>query len=609
MWKWIVGCGFVLAAFGCASDVGEPIRGATSGIVNGRPTTDDPWAVAVVNLGFSGQGGLCSGSLVGNYGVVTAKHCVYRERSDGRWEATPVNELLVLVASDVTTSSGVMQRAEVHSVVSTPGVYSDADLNNGTDIAVVLLKSRFTGVTPIGVATSLPSSGAAARILGFGRTNDNEADDTSGVKHTGNTSILRAGSALIEAGGTSWTCQGDSGGPLLVSNRLVGVTSFGVGGCGTRSRHYFVSVPRHSAMVAMAQTFEPPCEPTTEVCNGIDDDCDGDVDPGCLGLGETCADDGDCGSSLCTTVDGAQVCARACDPRAAVAQCPFGFHCEATGCGTGVCAAGEGGVPDGEACTSNVECASGRCATVGGVARCGRQCNVGAEDCAPGLACEPEADGCGTCAPYDVVTVPLPFGAPCEGDGDCASGQCVSGEGAGGDFCTRSCGETGCGNGFHCRAGTCVRGALVPPGEACIHPDDCASGTSCVTVGPEQFCLADCGEGCEEGFSCEATASGMHCVPAGLSLGEPCASSEECRSGICAGVCTRICDSLACPEGFACTPAGDVSGCFPSSEPPPPEMMGGGGGGGCAVGASSPLPWLATGLVFVAVVRRRRRRR
>ena len=589
---------------GCVSEPIESIDRASHEVVNGRPTTGDPWTVAVVNLGLTGQPGLCSGSLVGNYGVVTAKHCVFRERSDGRWEPTPIGELLVLVATDVNVSSGVMQRALVHSVRSTPGNYDDGDLNDGDDIAVVFLRERFTGVTPIGVATSVPSVGSPARIIGFGRTSD--TSDASGVKVTGDTTILQAGSRLIEAGRGSWTCQGDSGGPLLVGDRLVGVTSFGIGGCGTRSRHFFVSVPRHAAMVAEAQRFEPPCEPTTEVCNGIDDDCDGEVDPGCLGLGEPCTRNEDCGTSMCTSVDGASICVRGCDPRSPVAACPFGFHCETTGCGTGLCAPGEGALPDGETCTNDVDCASGRCATVGGVARCGRQCNVGAEDCAMGLACEPEADDCGTCAPFDVVTVPLPFGAPCDDGADCASAQCISGEGAGESFCTRACGEMGCGTGFHCRAGTCVRGDLRAPGDACVHPDDCASGTSCVTVGPEQFCAADCGAGCEEGFVCETTDAGMSCVPGGLSLGESCTGAEQCRSGICAGSCTRLCDFLACPEGFDCLPAGEVSGCFPRAPEPEPEMPS--GKGGCSVGASSAWPAAMLGFVGLVLVRRRRRR-
>jgi hypothetical protein len=444
--------------------------------------------------------------------------------------------------------------------------------------------------------------GSAARIVGFGRTSN--TSDASGVKYTGDTQILQAGSALIEAGRGSWTCQGDSGGPLLVGGRLVGVTSFGIGGCDSRSRHFFVSVQRHAAMVAEAARFVPPCEPTTEVCNGVDDDCDGEIDPGCLPLGGTCARNEDCGSMQCANVDGSQVCVRPCDPRSPVAPCPFGFHCEVTGCGAGVCAAGEGVTPDGEACVVDTDCASGRCATVGGVARCGRQCNVGAEECAMGLACEPEADGCGTCAPYDVVTVPLPFGAPCEADGDCASGSCASGEGAGESFCTRPCGDVGCGDGFHCRAGTCVRGDQRGPGGSCVHPDDCATGAECVEVGPEQFCAADCAAGCAEGFVCETTGAGERCVPAGRGLGETCASSEECRSGICAGVCTRVCDFLACPEGFECQPAGEVSGCFPPAMPPPEE----GGGGGCAVGARSPWPVAAVAWVGLVLALRRRRR-
>jgi len=47
---------------GCASETIEPIDHASAAVVNGRVNTGDPWAVAVVNLGLTGQPGLCSGS-------------------------------------------------------------------------------------------------------------------------------------------------------------------------------------------------------------------------------------------------------------------------------------------------------------------------------------------------------------------------------------------------------------------------------------------------------------------------------------------------------------------------------------------------------------------
>ncbi|HUH02277.1 MAG TPA: MYXO-CTERM sorting domain-containing protein, partial [Kofleriaceae bacterium] len=86
-------------------------------------------------------------------------------------------------------------------------------------------------------------------------------------------------------------------------------------------------------------------------------------------------------------------------------------------------------------------------------------------------------------------------------------------------------------------------------------------------------------------------------------LGGTCSNNADCVSGMCASsgdrqLCTEPCDT-SCPDGFACTPAGDSNVCWPSDS---------GEGGGCNTGAGGGGPALALlGLLFAFAITRRPR--
>lgn len=439
----------VALALGCGTY--EAPASSSEPIIQGVRETNYPEVVALYWSRGETNGALCSGTVIGQYAVLTAKHCVFRRGTNGLYELVPPHELGVFVAHDVNTMSGIVSAHRAREIRTTRGTNIEDDVSSGNDIAIVLLTAAIP-VTPRGISTSGPSVGSQLTIVGFGRTSTTNPN-ASGVKYRGTTRTERVFERLIETLGTgmSWTCQGDSGGPAIdPAGNVTGITSFGLGEC-TNAYSYFTRVSAHRALIEEALRFVPPCIPMNEACNGEDDDCDGEIDETrCTELGEACTSHMECMRGACEEVDGSRICAENCfpdDPRDA--SCPPNTFCEATGCGMGRCVSGALGTgAEGALCRSNIECASGNCTMVGSEMRCGRQCfpDTG---CPGELVCEIR-ETCGACVPREFSSLPqrdagvgpsAPGGA-CTTSDDCADGLACSDDGmcvgAGGSGCNAS---------------------------------------------------------------------------------------------------------------------------------------------------------------------------
>ncbi|MCK6569632.1 thrombospondin type 3 repeat-containing protein [Myxococcota bacterium] len=246
---------------------------------------------------------------------------------------------------------------------------------------------------------------------------------------------------------------------------------------------------------------EPEAAPESEVCNRLDDDCDGRVDEGTRNACGTCGpapveicngEDDDCDGR----VDDDAPCAdgRTCRWGRCVDPCRD-FECpDDTRCVDGVCAA----PCDLEPCAAGLECREGRCFDpCGGVA------------CDPGDVCE-----AGACVRNNCYARGCPEGERCV-DFACRLDPCIGVDCAAGQFCregacVQSCAEIACPFGQRCDEGRCIADpcadAACGEGERCVDGACVADPCGDVTCPP--------GQRCDEGLCLHDPCVGVVCPPA-----------------------------------------------------------------------------------------------
>jgi hypothetical protein len=309
-----------------------------------------------------------------------------------------------------------------------------------------------------------------------------------------------------------------------------------------------------------------------EVCNGMDDDCDGTADDGvCLpcAAGYTGVDD------ACTDVDECALAATCGAARESCANVPGTYVC---GCLAGYSAPIIGGT-----CADIDECVAPDF------------CGTGATLCTD----RPGTFEC-TCGPgYAAAT---PTGAFCENVDECAAAMNPCGAGT----CTDNAGSYVCG----CPAGYRL---VSSPSITCVDIDECAEGThQCIVAPPAALCantpgsytctcstgyegtgrsgtsctnIDECARGlddCSADAACADTVGSFTCtcaagfVGAGHGAGgcadvDECATSTQCGRTLGGGAVNGCTDSsggytCACGAGFAASGAGFLATCVDIDE-------------------------------------------
>jgi hypothetical protein len=303
--------------------------------------------------------------------------------------------------------------------------------------------------------------------------------------------------------------------------------------------------------------------PAEETCNGVDDDCDGDVDEPAEVDGDLvnlCDDGNECSKDMCKGAEGCSYEMLGEGECKDGDACTVGDHCEA-----GVCVGNPVLCDDSNPCTDDSCDGLGGCKFQANSAGCddGDPCTV-ADSC-KNQVCGGVAVSCDCQADEDCAA--LEDGDLCNGTLVCAKGKfpylCVVKAGS-----EVECPPPAAGPGAACQEASCdgVTGkcGIVPAHEgfACDDGNLCTVGEACA----EGKCQGGVGPNCSDDNPCtdDLCVPGEGCLnipnASACNDGNACTGQDVCSGGKCVGGPALVCDDgSVCSGQETCDP---VKGCM-----------------------------------------------
>ena len=323
--------------------------------------------------------------------------------------------------------------------------------------------------------------------------------------------------------------------------------------------------------------------PSAEICDGADNNCDGDVDEVSCDDGNPCTGDSCLGEGGCENVPATG--GECLDGDA----CTIGDHCQEGECVGSPLNCGDNnpctddscdpalgchydfntaGCDDGDPCSFGDVCLAGNCVGLPGLCEC--QSDADCLELADGNKCLGEWYCNKAETPFNCVKVPgtaVECEAPAGPDKHCFINVCVP---ISGECAAQPANQSGpCDDGDACTsADACLDGECIPgvspncnDGSACTD-DWCEPKVGCMHVNNAVPCTD--GSACTVGDAC----SKGECVPGGVA---DCDDGNVCTDDLCNVVegCQHVANSADCNDGDSCTLGDKCSNgwCVPGGGP------------------------------------------
>jgi len=211
------------AVAGCSAESAEapPTPSDESAIVGNTIADAERPEVVALDVTKDGKTFVCTGTIVGDHTVITARHCI-----DGAVDASGCHIVAIVDRAGQSSRGAAVERYRATACEVMPET-----LTYRSDLGLVRLERTVGGVTPARLANAATPRGSYT-TYGYGSFGKalGAACDSRSDGHKRKASYT--GPLGLRFGQV--TCKGDSGGPHFAgtSNVIAGITSAGVGALG-----------------------------------------------------------------------------------------------------------------------------------------------------------------------------------------------------------------------------------------------------------------------------------------------------------------------------------------------------------------------------------------